>query len=125
MSVHKGRCDQRAGQVDGLVGARRGTVIGTQPAHHPGVDEHGGRGRIRRAVHPAVAINDAHGAQSAASRASNNARTAGSARSRSSANAACPGTKPLPTSIVTSAARPSAPKAAAANDVAIEKKITV
>src|SRR5262249_14443948 len=52
-------------------------------------------------------------------------RTPGSARIRSSARSACPGTYPLPISIVTSAATPSAPSAAALNEVAIEKKITV
>ena len=38
---------------------------------------------------------------------------------------AWPGVYPLPTSMVTSAASPSAPSAAAVNEVAIEKKITV
>src|SRR3954453_6830327 len=55
----------------------------------------------------------------------NNLWTPGSVRSRSSAIAACPGVYPLPTSMVTSAASPSAPSAAAENDVAIEKKMTV
>src|SRR3954465_3146647 len=55
----------------------------------------------------------------------NNLWTPGSVRSRSSAKAACPGMYPLPTSMVTSTASPSAPSAAAENDVAMEKKITV
>src|ERR1019366_6139386 len=58
-------------------------------------------------------------------RPSKMARTAGSARIRPRAIWACPGTYPLPISMVTSAATPSAPSAAAVNEAAIEKKITV
>src|SRR6185312_14455791 len=61
----------------------------------------------------------------APTRRSNSCRTDGVVRIRSSAKSAWPGTYPLPTSIVTSAAMPSAPRAAALKRVAIEKKMTV
>ena len=55
------------------------------------------------------------------SRASKSPRSGSSPRTRPRARSACPGTYPLPTSIRTSAASPSAPRAAAAKLVAIEK----
>src|SRR6185369_6046788 len=58
-------------------------------------------------------------------RRSNSCRTDGVVRMRSSAKSAWPGTYPFPTSMVTSAASPSAPRAAALKLVAMEKKITV
>src|SRR3984957_13706464 len=71
-----------------------------------------GRVQVQLALHPATLR-------------SNSARTAPLVRISSSARSAWPGTYPFPTSIRTSAAIPSAPRAAALNDVAIEKKITV
>src|SRR5262249_18417297 len=58
-------------------------------------------------------------------RAANRSRTPGTARKRLSAKSAWPGTDPLRISRVTSAASPSAPTAAAENDVAMLKKMTV
>src|SRR3954451_18116305 len=98
-----------------------------------------GRGRLlgelaRAADHPRIEVQQVpragHGLtlksrSRSARRRVNNLWTPGSVRSRSSAIAACPGVYPLPTSMVTSAASPSAPSAAAENDVAIEKKMTV
>ena len=63
--------------------------------------------RHQRRVQVQLAVHEA-------TRCSNSFRTDGTLRIRPSARSACPGTYPLPTSIVTSAASPSAPSAAAA-----------
>ncbi len=57
--------------------------------------------------------------------ASNSARTPGSDRIRSRASSACPGTYPLPISMVRSAAHALGAERAAAKEVAMEKKMTV